>query len=173
MKKILPKVRAFVYAGLKAVGLNTPTRIVIALSPVALALSGFVVAVAGKYLPFVHLDANEVSTLFDIGAAAMAAKLLLWLRGAQKLEQVTAPVKLIPGVVGERIVAPSYGHNPGDMAGDGHVVVTAEDAQRLADLKQAELHEVGEQDAQPRLHRDAAIAAGLQPSTPAPTTHRI
>ena len=89
MKKILPFIRSSLFKLLSVVGLNTPTRIVIFLSPIFVALAGTVVALAGKYIPYLpSFDKAQVANLFEIGAAAMAVKLLLWLHGAQKLEPI-------------------------------------------------------------------------------------
>lgn len=88
MKKILPFVRRTLFSFLSAIGLNTPTRIVIFLSPLFIAASGYIVALGAKYLPFLPgVDKGSIANVFEVGAIAMAAKLLLWLHGAQKAEQ--------------------------------------------------------------------------------------
>lgn len=63
-------------------------RIVILISPVLVGLAGWVVELAGRYLPgHPHMDAGGLTDLFKIGAAAMVLKILLWLKGWQAHEQ--------------------------------------------------------------------------------------
>lgn len=62
-------------------------RIVVILSPIFIGVAGWVVTLAAKYLPgHPHLDQSQLATLFIVGVSAAAAKVLLWLHGAQKAE---------------------------------------------------------------------------------------
>lgn len=73
-------------------------RIVILLSPVFVALAGWVVTLAAKYLPgHPHLDAAQLDAVFIAGALFAAAHVGQWVHGWQKVEARRLPVVSLGG----------------------------------------------------------------------------
>ena len=96
---------------LGAFGLNTPTRIVIAISPGLTLAAGWVVSLAARYLPGLPgLDSAQVTAIFIAGATLMAGKLILWLYGAQKLDLAKATPTLEP-TLGQMIQPTEFTHH--------------------------------------------------------------
>lgn len=91
MKKIIDFVVNAVLAILAKVGLDSPNRIVIALSPLFVTAAGYLIVLVAKYAPgHPNLDSGQLTALFATGSAFAAAKLLLWLHGWQAHEKKTA-----------------------------------------------------------------------------------
>lgn|SRR5487761_37118 len=97
---------------LAALRLNSPNRIVIALSPMFVAASGFVLSLAVRYFPVVghSLSTDQITTVFIAGALLASTKILMWLHGWQAHEAnriVAAPIasalrEFTPGPAGPK-----------------------------------------------------------------------
>lgn len=89
IKSILPTLVGWLLKLLAAVKLNTPNRIVVALSPVFVTVAGALLTIATRYFPGIghHLDPTEVTGLFITGAMLASTKILMWLHGWQKHEE--------------------------------------------------------------------------------------
>lgn len=95
MSKILTFLKAPIAAILNLIHLNTPARIVVALSPIFVAASGLLTTLAVKYVPgHPHFSTADLRDLFITGSTVAAAKLLLWLHGSQKAEAATSAEKV-------------------------------------------------------------------------------
>jgi hypothetical protein len=98
MKQTLKKILAFIKRPLNVVlnllHLNTPARIMVALSPVFVSAAGLLMTLAGR-LGVHHLSSGELVGLFETGALLAASKVLMWLHGAQKSEAAQSHAKLL------------------------------------------------------------------------------
>lgn len=97
LKKILGYVSRAVLWVLSTVGLDSPNRLVIALSPLFVAAAGWISADLATLVPGLgHLDPVEIMGVFVAGATFATTKVLLWLRGWQKFEAKALPAGPAP-----------------------------------------------------------------------------
>lgn len=102
---------------LTTIGLDSPNRLVIALSPAFVAAAGWIAAELATLIPGLpRLDPNLVIGVFIAGATLASAKILLWLRGWQKYEEKSVPTA--PSTTtGGAAAAPSPPPPPSAVAG--------------------------------------------------------
>lgn len=121
-KNILAKVANAVMFVLGLVKLNTPNRIVIALSPLFTAAAGAVMVLVAHYLPAIgsQFSTTDLTGLFIAGATFAATKVLMWLHGWQQAEGHA----VAQAALSRPIVAPVVPF----QVPDGYKLVLSEDA---------------------------------------------
>jgi hypothetical protein len=101
---MLNKVLSFIVNALlrllAVVHLDSPNRIVVALSPVFAGAAGWIVTEFASLAPGANLTKDQVTAVFVAGALFASAKVLLWLHGWQQHEKRSAPQPLATGVAG-------------------------------------------------------------------------
>lgn len=121
MQKIIGLAKGIANVVLNALHLNTPTRIVVALSPVFVSMSGYVATLAARYLPgHPQLTSGEITSVFISGSTLAAAKILVWLHA--KTKQTFRPPSLALGSAMVSGFAPQLElGRPQAPVGSGHV----------------------------------------------------
>lgn len=98
MKKILGYVGGGVLWLLTTVGLDTPNRLVVVLSPLFVAAAGWISAELAKLVPGANLGPVEIMGVFVAGATFATTKVLVWLHGWHKWEAKPLPPPAPAGV---------------------------------------------------------------------------
>lgn len=119
MQKIIGLAKGVTNVALNALHLNTPTRIVVALSPVFVSISGYVATLAARYLPgHPQLTSGEITSVFISGSTLAAAKILVWLHAKTRAPRPLSPIL---GSAAVRSFAPLELGRPQAPVGSAHV----------------------------------------------------